>query len=34
LKLLSGEDGKPRVRILDPEYPQFLDQLTKQAFAR
>jgi phosphoribosylglycinamide formyltransferase-1 len=34
LKLVSGEDGRPRVRILDPEYPQFIEQLTQQAFAR
>jgi len=34
LKLVSGEDGRPQVRILDPEYPQFLDQLTRRAFAR
>jgi phosphoribosylglycinamide formyltransferase-1 len=30
----EGEDGRAQVRILDPEYPKFLDQLTRQAFAR
>ena len=30
----QGKDGRPKVRILDPEYPKFLDQLTRQAFAR
>jgi phosphoribosylglycinamide formyltransferase-1 len=30
----KGKDGRPRVRILDPKYPQFLEQLTQQAFAR
>jgi phosphoribosylglycinamide formyltransferase-1 len=34
LKLVSGEDGRPRVRILDPEYPKFIEQLTQQAFSR
>ena len=34
LKLESGEDGRPRVRILDPEYPKFIEQLTQQAFSR
>jgi phosphoribosylglycinamide formyltransferase-1 len=33
LKLVSGEDGRPRVRILDPEYPKFIEQLTQQAFS-
>lgn len=34
LRLVSGEDGKPRIRILDPEYPKFMEQLIQQAFAR
>jgi phosphoribosylglycinamide formyltransferase-1 len=34
LKLETGEDGRPRVRILDPEYPKFIEQLTQQAFSR
>jgi phosphoribosylglycinamide formyltransferase-1 len=34
LKLVRGEDGNPQVRILDPEYPKFIEQLTQQAFAR
>jgi phosphoribosylglycinamide formyltransferase-1 len=34
LKLESGEGGRPRVRILDPEYPKFIEQLTRQAFSR
>jgi phosphoribosylglycinamide formyltransferase-1 len=34
LKLVSGEDGRPQVRILDPKYPQFVEQLTRQAFVR
>jgi phosphoribosylglycinamide formyltransferase-1 len=34
LKLVSGEDGNPRVRILDPEYPKFIEHLTRQAFSR
>ncbi len=34
LKLVRGKDGRRHVRILDPEYPKFLEQLTKQAFAR
>ena len=34
LKLVRGEDGRPQVRILDPEYPKFIEQLTQQAFAR
>jgi phosphoribosylglycinamide formyltransferase-1 len=34
LKLVSGEDGRPQVRILDPEYPKFIEQLTQQAFSR
>jgi phosphoribosylglycinamide formyltransferase-1 len=34
LKLVSGEDGRPHVRIIDPEYPKFIEQLTQQAFSR
>ena len=33
LKVVSGEDGRPQVRILDPGYPEFIEQLTQQAFA-
>lgn len=34
LQLVVTEDGQPQVRILDPEYPKFVEQLTQQAFAR
>jgi hypothetical protein len=34
LLIEKGKDGRPRVSILDPEYPQFIEQLTQQAFAR
>lgn len=34
LQVEDGKDGRPRVRILDPDYPQFIEGLTKQAFAR
>ena len=34
LQVDYGKDGRPRVRILDPEYPRFLEQLTQKAFAR
>ena len=34
LKLVRGEDGRSQVRILDPEYPQLVEQLTRQAFAK
>ena len=34
LQLIRGEEGQPKIRILDPEYPRFLEQLTQQAFAR
>ena len=34
VKLVSGEDGRPQVRIVDPEYPQFIEQLTQEAFTR
>lgn len=30
----KGKDGRSRIRILDPRYPQFIEQLTKQAFMR
>jgi phosphoribosylglycinamide formyltransferase-1 len=30
----KGKDGQPRVRIRDPKYAQFVEQLTKQAFRR
>ena len=29
-----SEDGQAKVRILDSEYPQFVEQLTRQAFTR
>ena len=28
-----GKGGRPQVRILDPDYPRFIEQLSKQAFA-
>jgi len=34
LQVDYGKDGRPQVRILDPEYPRFLEQLTQKAFAR
>ena len=34
LELVKGEDGRPQVRILDPEYPKFIEQLIQQAFSR
>jgi phosphoribosylglycinamide formyltransferase-1 len=34
LQVVGAEDGRPQIRILDPEYAQFLEQLTRQAFAR
>jgi len=34
LQVEDGKDGRPQVRILDPEYPQFIEQLTKKAFER
>jgi phosphoribosylglycinamide formyltransferase-1 len=34
LLIEKGKDGRPLVRILDPDYPQFIEQLTQQAFAR
>ncbi|UCG14906.1 MAG: phosphoribosylglycinamide formyltransferase [Deltaproteobacteria bacterium] len=30
----KAEDGRPRVLILDPDYPRFMEQLTQQSFAR
>ena len=30
----KGADGRPWVRIRDPNYPQFLEQLTRKAFER
>ena len=30
----QGEDGRPQVRILDPEYPRFIKQLIIRAFER
>ena len=30
----KGKDGRPQIRILDPEYPWFIEQLTRKAFAR
>ena len=34
LQVEAGKDGRPRVRILDPEYPKFIEQLVQKAFAR
>jgi len=34
LRVVMGEDGRPRVSILDPEYPQFLEGVVQRAFAR
>jgi phosphoribosylglycinamide formyltransferase-1 len=34
LQVVDVDDGRPQVRILDPEYPQFLEQLVQRAFAR
>ena len=34
LQIEAGKDGRPRVRILDPQYPQFIEQLTRKALAR
>jgi len=30
----KGNEGRPRVRILDPMYPQFIEQLTQKAFVK
>jgi phosphoribosylglycinamide formyltransferase-1 len=34
LQVEDDKDGRPQVRILDPKYPQFIEQLTQKAFAR
>ena len=34
LQVEYGKDGRPQVRIVDPEYPQFIEQLTRKAFER
>ena len=34
LQLVVNEKGQSQVRILDPEYPRFLERLTRKAFAR
>jgi phosphoribosylglycinamide formyltransferase-1 len=34
LQVEDDQDGRPQVRILDPNYPQFIERLTQQAFAR
>jgi phosphoribosylglycinamide formyltransferase-1 len=34
LQVVRDDDGQAAVRILDPEYPKFLEQLVGQAFAR
>jgi phosphoribosylglycinamide formyltransferase-1 len=34
LQVVSAEDGRSQVRILDPGYPSFIEQLTQQAFVR
>jgi phosphoribosylglycinamide formyltransferase-1 len=34
LQVEAGKDGRSRVRILDPQYTQFIEQLTQKAFAR
>jgi len=34
LQIEQGKDGRLQVRILDPQYPQFIEQLTQQAFKR
>jgi phosphoribosylglycinamide formyltransferase-1 len=34
LQLIVTDDRQPQVRILDPDYPRFLEQLTRKAFAR
>ena len=33
LEVVAAEAGGAQVRILDPDYPQFLERLTRQAFA-
>jgi hypothetical protein len=34
LQVVRAEKGRPQVRILDPDYPQFLEELMEQAFLR
>jgi len=34
LQVEAGKDGRHRVRILDPQYPQFIEELTKKVFTR
>ena len=34
LQVVGGKDGQPQVRIIDPEYAKFVEQLIQQAFAR
>jgi phosphoribosylglycinamide formyltransferase-1 len=34
IQIEKGTDGRPEVHIVDPRYPQFLEQLMKQAFGR
>jgi phosphoribosylglycinamide formyltransferase-1 len=34
LQVVITENEQPQVRILDPKYPAFLEQLTKRAFSR
>ena len=34
LHVVSDEDGRSRVRILDPDYQRFMEKLTQQAFER
>ena len=34
LLVRKGKDGRSSVRIQDPKYPQFIEELTKQAFTR
>ena len=34
IQIAKGTDGRPEVHILDPRYPQFVEQLMEQAFAR
>jgi phosphoribosylglycinamide formyltransferase-1 len=34
LQVVKSSGGRMRVRIIDPEYPQFVENLVRQAFAR
>ena len=34
VEVVINEDQQPRVSILDPDYPKFLEELTRQAFSR